>query len=217
MEISPERINIIYTESSRLRNYINLFQENLKLLQEVSLNTAINASKENSAVMADIYKMVANQVRKNTLDMLSVLDEVNGKINELVKHSLAGVKKNTYNHKLLSGKSMIGDNFEDVHNNLVIVQEAISYNTVGLESILSNLNKEIVKVKDLHEKLVFLNKKIWLTTTNLKVENNVRENDKGFFDNIAEVLDEKNEFITKKLEEMSRDILRLDKYINMQF
>lgn len=212
MEVNPERINTIYTESSKLRNYVNLFKENLKLLQEVSLNTAINASKENSAILADIYKMIANQIRKNTLDMVGVLDKFNNEINELVKYSLAGLKKNSYNTKISLGLTLIDI---DPHHNKEIIQNAISNNNRAFEKILKNLSIEIENIKKLHIQLIDLNKKIWLTTTNLKVENNIKEINKGFFDSIAEILDQKNDFMTKKLEELGRDIMLLDRMIKI--
>ncbi|MBF0315219.1 MAG: hypothetical protein HQK50_01270 [Oligoflexia bacterium] len=210
MEISTERINVIYTESSKLRVYINLIKDDLKLLQEVSLNTAINASKENSVVFADIYKMIANQIRKNTVDMLLESENMNSVVNELVKYSLSGVKKNSYNLKITMGKKLIKD---DRFGNLIIVNRALENNMQKLVVISKQLAVEIENVKRLHETLVNLNKKIWLTTTNLKVENNIKESNKEFFDSIAEILDKKNEFMTKKLEDMGKDIMKIERLI----
>ena len=209
----------IYKKSGQLRPLVNSLKNSLLSLQEIALNSAINASREKRSSHDSVYEIVANLIRKNCEGMIAVLLDLNEKFDELISLALAGInidkkfERLALSANILSGlESRAGLSVYLQHNQEALI-EAMNNNRLEMAPIYLALENAVNQSHTLFEQLREYNKKIWLTAIGLKIENNVAPNKVEFFVNVIDILDQQNEFMTEIIQNIFYEVLVIDHMI----
>ncbi len=210
----------IYKKSGQLRPLVNLLKSSLLSLQEIALNSAINAGREKRNGHDSVYEIVANLIRKNCEGMIAVLLELNAKFDELISLSLTGINIDKKFERLELSANILASMKKTLSlipyddQNQDALNLAIKNNRLEMGPIYFGLENAIEKSHALFEQLREYNKKIWLTAIGLKIENNVAPNKVDFFVNVIDILDQQNELITEIMQQIFYEVLVIDNMIS---